>query len=95
MDLVAKVEVRFDAATLVQISDRTRLIDEWRADGDRLVGLLYGSDEAGARAAVNRIGLADASISLARGHDLLAGPATAGSSLTADRGLQLDDGLRR
>jgi glycosyltransferase involved in cell wall biosynthesis len=74
-DLVTRVEVELgpgDEASVGPLIGRGRLTDEWRLTPTRLVGVLYGTDEEGARKALIRLGLSDnASVSIARSHDLL------------------------
>jgi glycosyltransferase involved in cell wall biosynthesis len=74
-DLVTRVEVTLDGdiGPRVQAALRqARLTDAWRLTSNRLVGVLYGTDEDGARCALDRLGLGpDAAVSVARSHDLL------------------------
>ncbi len=74
-DLVTRVEVALDGdsgARIRSLLRGARLTDEWRLTPTRLVGVLYGTDEEGARRALARLGLdPNATVSIARSHDLL------------------------
>ena len=74
-DLVTRVEVKLDGETgagIASLLQKARLTDEWRLTPTLLVGVLYGTDEEGARRALARLGLdPNASVTIARSHDLL------------------------
>ncbi len=74
-DLVTRVEVKLDGdagAGIASLLQKARLTDEWRLTPTLLVGVLYGTDEEGARRALARLGLdPNASVTIARSHDLL------------------------
>ena len=71
-DLVAKVHIDEDTAGLfAHLAAGSRASDEWRSDGKRISALLYGTDEDGARRALERMNVSGAAVSLAGSTDLL------------------------
>ncbi len=71
-DLACRVDLPANAVSLDALSKTARRVDVWTLEGDNIVALLHGADEAGVRQALTRLGIGDqASVRPARPTDWL------------------------